>query len=80
MAILKRERYKINLGRQQQLRRDTMETIVKSVKIAGMQAAVHIHKGSYLETPDIFTLEEAEKVAKATEIRRRNITGVAFPN
>jgi 3-oxoacyl-[acyl-carrier-protein] synthase-3 len=51
-----------------------MEAIIKSVKIAGMQAAIPPHKHSYIESPDdVFSKEEAEKIYAATGIHSRRI-------
>lgn len=50
-----------------------MEAVIKSVKIAGMQAAVPPHRHSYVETPDIFTQEEADKIYASTGIHSRRI-------
>lgn len=50
-----------------------MEAVIKSVKIAGMQAAVPPHRHSYVETPDIFTKEEADKIYASTGIHSRRI-------
>ncbi len=50
-----------------------MEAIIKSVKIVGMQAAVPPHKHSYVDTPDIFTQEEANKIYRSTGIHTRRI-------
>lgn len=50
-----------------------MEAVIKSVKIAGMQAAVPPHRHSYVETPGIFTQEEADKIYASTGIHSRRI-------
>ncbi|MCL2913064.1 ketoacyl-ACP synthase III [Shewanella corallii] len=50
-----------------------MEAIIKSVRIAGMQAAVPPHRHSYVETPEFFTQEEADKVYASTGIHSRRI-------
>ncbi|WP_434928697.1 3-oxoacyl-ACP synthase III family protein [Shewanella sp. HL-SH5] len=50
-----------------------MKAVIKSVKIAGMQAAVPPHRHSYVETPDIFTQEEADKIYASTGIHSRRI-------
>jgi 3-oxoacyl-[acyl-carrier-protein] synthase-3 len=50
-----------------------MEARVKSVRIAGMQAAVPVHKHSFVETPEFFTDEEAKKIYKSTGIHSRRI-------
>ena len=50
-----------------------MEAIIKSVKIVGMQAAVPSHRHSYVETPGIFTQEEADKIYASTGIHSRRI-------
>ncbi|GGP38911.1 3-oxoacyl-ACP synthase [Shewanella algicola] len=50
-----------------------MKTVIKSVKIAGMQAAVPPHRHSYVETPDIFTQDEADKIYASTGIHSRRI-------
>lgn len=50
-----------------------MEALIKSVKIAGMHAAVPSHRHSYLETPDFLTQEEAEKLLATTGIHSRRI-------
>ena len=50
-----------------------MKATIKSVKIAGMQAAVPPHRHSYLETPGIFSEEEAKKVVASTGIVSRRI-------
>ncbi|PTA50804.1 ketoacyl-ACP synthase III [Shewanella morhuae] len=50
-----------------------MEAVIKSVKIAGMQAAVPTHRHSYVDTPDIFTQEEANKIFASTGIHSRRI-------
>jgi 3-oxoacyl-[acyl-carrier-protein] synthase-3 len=50
-----------------------MEAIIKSVKIAGMQAAVPPHRHSYVETPEIFSQEEADKIYASTGIHSRRI-------
>lgn len=50
-----------------------MEAVIKSVKIAGMQAAVPPHRHSYVETPEIFTQEEADKIYASTGIHSRRI-------
>ena len=50
-----------------------MEAVIKSVKIAGMQAAVPPHRHSYVETPELFTQEEADKIYGSTGIHSRRI-------
>lgn len=50
-----------------------MEAVIKSVKITGMQAAVPPHRHSYVETPEFFTQEEADKVCESTGIHSRRI-------
>lgn len=50
-----------------------MHATLKSIKIAGMQAAVPRHRHSYVETPDIFSQEEANKIARTTGIHSRRI-------
>ena len=50
-----------------------MEAVIKSVKIVGMQAAVPTHRHSYVENPDIFTPEEANKIYASTGIHSRRI-------
>lgn len=50
-----------------------MDATIKSVKISGMQAAVPIHRHSYIETPEIFSQEEARKIYASTGIRSRRI-------
>lgn len=50
-----------------------MDAIIKAVKIAGMQAAVPPRRHSYVETPDIFTQEEADKIFASTGIHSRRI-------
>lgn len=50
-----------------------MEAVIKSVKIASMQAVVPPHRHSYLETPELFTQEEADKVYGTTGIHSRRI-------
>jgi len=50
-----------------------METVIKSVKIAGMQAAVPSHRHSYVENPDIFNQDEADKIYSSTGIHSRRV-------
>lgn len=50
-----------------------MEATIRSVKIVGMQAAVPSHRHSYVETPEIFTQEEADKLCASTGIHSRRI-------
>lgn len=50
-----------------------MKAVIKSVKIAGMQASVPPHRHSYVETPDFFTQEEVEKIYASTGIHSRRI-------
>ena len=47
-----------------------MEATIRAVKIVGMQAAVPPHSHSYVETPGIFTQEEADKVYASTGIQQ----------
>ncbi len=50
-----------------------MEATIKAVKIVGMQAAVPPHRHSYVESPGIFTQEEADKIYASTGIHSRRI-------
>ncbi|MBO1256002.1 ketoacyl-ACP synthase III [Alteromonas sp. 5E99-2] len=50
-----------------------MESVIKSVKVTGMQAAIPSHRHSYVETPDIFSQEEADKICASTGIHSRRI-------
>lgn len=50
-----------------------MEAVIRAVKIAGMQAAIPKHRHSYVETPGIFTQEEADKLFASTGIHSRRI-------
>ncbi|QDF66546.1 ketoacyl-ACP synthase III [Shewanella sp. SNU WT4] len=50
-----------------------MEAVIRSVKIAGMQGAVPPHRHSFVETPGLFTQEEADKIYASTGIHSRRI-------
>jgi 3-oxoacyl-[acyl-carrier-protein] synthase-3 len=50
-----------------------MQAVIKSVKVVGMQAAVPPHRHSYVETPDILSQEEADKIYASTGIHSRRI-------
>jgi len=50
-----------------------MEAVIKSVKIVGMQAAIPPHRHSYVDTPEIFSQEEADKIYSSTGIHSRRI-------
>jgi 3-oxoacyl-[acyl-carrier-protein] synthase III len=50
-----------------------MEATIKSVKLVGMQAAVPPHRHSFVETPEFFTQEEADKIYRSTGIHSRRI-------
>ena len=50
-----------------------MDALIKAVKIAGMQAALPPKRHSYVETPELFTQDEADKIYASTGIYSRRI-------
>lgn len=50
-----------------------VKAVVEGVRIAGMRAVVPSRRQSFLETPEPFTREEAEKLAASTGVREQRV-------
>lgn len=55
-----------------------MDALIKSIRIAGMQSTVPTTRHSFVETPDTYTQEEANKIYESTGIHSRRILDEAL--